>query len=80
MSVIGKKALLLGVGFVCEPTVTALAEAGVHVTVGSRTLSSAQQLVGDHRTANVIALDIAGDAAGLSEAVSKADIVISLVP
>lgn len=80
MSVIGKKALLLGAGFVCEPAVKALAEAGVHVTVGSRTLSTAQQLVGSQKNATAIALDVANDAVGLSDAVSKTDIVISLVP
>jgi hypothetical protein len=43
----GKKALLLGAGFVTKPTVDILAEAGVEVTVGTFdiALSSNEQSV-----------------------------------
>lgn len=79
-SATGKKALLLGAGFVCEPAVQALSEAGVEVTVACRTLSTAQALAGNHKNTTAIALDVANDAAGLNAAVSDADIVISLIP
>ncbi|PYH96674.1 Saccharopine dehydrogenase [Aspergillus ellipticus CBS 707.79] len=80
MTLTTKKALLLGSGFVCQPTVQTLSEAGVHVTVACRTLSSAQALAGHHKNTTAIALDVASDVAGLSAAVSSADIVISLIP
>ena len=38
------------------------------------------KLAGDHSNATAIALGVAGDALGLSVAISRADIVISLVP
>lgn len=79
-STVGKKALLLGAGFICEPVVQILSEAGVKVTVACRTLSSAQALAGVHKGTNAIALDVANDAARLSAAVAEVDIVISLIP
>ncbi|RAH81880.1 lysine-ketoglutarate reductase/saccharopine dehydrogenase [Aspergillus japonicus CBS 114.51] len=79
-SATGKKALLLGAGFVCEPAVQALSDAGVHVTVACRTLSAAQSLAGNYRNTTAIALDVANEPAKLDAAVSQADIIISLIP
>lgn len=79
-SAIGKKALLLGAGFVCEPVVQILSEAGVRVTVACRNLSSAQELAGEYKDASAVALDAANDVEGLKTAVAAADVVISLIP
>ncbi|KAH8433924.1 saccharopine dehydrogenase (NADP+, L-glutamate-forming) [Aspergillus melleus] len=73
------KALLLGAGFVCPPAVQALSEAGVHVTVASRTLSAAEAVTDGRSNTSAISLDIT-DSDALDSAVADADIVISLVP
>lgn len=73
-----KQVLLLGSGFVAKPTVDILSQTpGVSVTVACRTLSKAQELAG--LSANAISLDVTDEAA-LNEAVSKVDLVISLIP
>ncbi|KAE8315336.1 Saccharopine dehydrogenase [Aspergillus transmontanensis] len=79
-SAIGKKALLLGAGFVCEPAVQALSEAGVKVTVACRTLSVAQALAANYKSTTAIALDVANEPENLRAAISQTDIVISLIP
>lgn len=79
-SAVGKKALLLGAGFVCEPAVQALSEAGVKVTVACRTLSVAQALAANHKSTTAIAIDVANEPEKLGAAVSQTDIVISLIP
>ncbi|EAW14927.1 saccharopine dehydrogenase [Aspergillus clavatus NRRL 1] len=75
----GKQALLLGAGFVCEPTVQALSAAGVHVTVACRTLSAAQALASKHPNTTAVALDASSPEA-LSRAIAAHDIIISLLP
>ncbi|KAL3264803.1 hypothetical protein ABHI18_000354 [Aspergillus niger] len=80
MSSTTKKALLLGAGFVCEPVIQALTQAGVHVTVACRTLHSAQALASNYKNTTAIALDVSQDAAGLNNAITKTDIIISLIP
>lgn len=73
-----KQVLLLGSGFVAKPTVDILSQTpGVSVTVACRTLSKAQELAG--LTAGAISLDVTDENA-LNEAVSKVDLVISLIP
>ncbi|RAH73889.1 aminoadipic semialdehyde synthase [Aspergillus aculeatinus CBS 121060] len=79
-SAAGKRALLLGAGFVCEPAVQALSDAGVHVTVACRTLSAAQSLAGNYSNTTAIALDVANEPAKLDATVSQADLIISLIP
>lgn len=74
-----KNVLLLGSGFVAQPVVDTLSEAdGIHVTVACRTLSKAQELVKD-TGASAISLDVTDDAQ-LDAALSKNDLVISLIP
>ncbi|RDH30624.1 Saccharopine dehydrogenase [Aspergillus welwitschiae] len=80
MSSTTKKALLLGAGFVCEPVIQALTQAGIHVTVACRTLHSAQALASNYKNTTAIALDVSQDAAGLNNAITKTDIIISLIP
>jgi saccharopine dehydrogenase (NADP+, L-glutamate forming) len=78
-SVQGRKALLLGSGFVATPTVEVLFKAGVHVTVACRTLSSAQKLSGCFSNTSAISLDV-NNASALESAVAAHDVVISLIP
>lgn len=73
-----KQVLLLGSGFVAKPTVDILSQTpGVNVTVACRTLSKAKELAG--LVADAISLDV-NDEKALDEAVSKVDLVISLIP
>lgn len=73
-----QQVLLLGSGFVAKPTVDILgANPNIEVTVACRTLSKAQELAGD--AAGAISLDV-NDEAALDAAVSKVDLVISLIP
>ena len=72
-------ALLLGSGFVATPTVQVLSEAGVHVTVACRTLTSAKRLAGNYANTKAISVDVS-DTAALEDAVAKHDVVISLIP
>ncbi|KAG9666344.1 saccharopine reductase, partial [Aureobasidium melanogenum] len=75
----GSQVLLLGAGFVCEPAVQVLSNAGVHVTVACRTLAAAQSLTKFLANTTAIELD-AGDHEALSAAVGKVDLVVSLIP
>lgn len=78
-SIQGKKALLLGSGFVATPTVEVLAKAGVHVTVACRTLVNAQKLSGGFSNTSAVSLDVS-NAAALEKAIGEHDVVISLIP
>lgn len=75
----GRKALLLGSGFVTEPTVDILDKAGVQVTIGNRTLETAQKLAGKFKNTSAISIDVS-DQAALEAEVAKHDVVISLIP
>lgn len=73
-----KQVLLLGSGFVAKPTVDILSSnKDIEVTVACRTLEKAQQLAGS--VAKAISLDVSDEKA-LDDAVSKVDLVISLIP
>ena len=74
-----QSALLLGSGFVATPTVELLSKAGVHVTVASRTLSSAQNLAGNFPNTKAVSLDV-NDTSALEDAVAQHDVTISLIP
>ncbi|OOF95481.1 hypothetical protein ASPCADRAFT_207963 [Aspergillus carbonarius ITEM 5010] len=75
-----KRALLLGSGFVCHPTIQALTSAGLHLTIASRTLTTAQRLASNHPNTTAIALILPADISILSTAISNTDIIISLLP
>lgn len=51
----------------------------LHIIVGDIKLSNAKKLIGDHRNANAIALDVF-DASSREKAVQNADIVVSMLP
>lgn len=73
-----QKVLLLGSGFVAQPTVDILAaEPGVEVTVACRTLEKAKALAGS--VAKAASVDVENQAQ-LDAAVAQHDVVISLIP
>ena len=76
---LSKKVLLLGSGYVTKPCVQVLTEAGVDMTVACRTLKDAESLAAQFSNTRAISLD-ASDPKALDEAISKVDLVISLIP
>lgn len=74
-----KQVLLLGSGFVAQPTVDILSKQDdIKVTVGCRTLESAKKLAGNSG-ANAISVD-ATNQEELNKIVANYDLVISLIP
>ncbi len=76
-----KKVVVFGAGLVAGAHVRYLLEHGFQVTVASRTVSKAQELVGDHPNGRAVAFDIEreGDAR-LREIVEAHDLAVSLLP
>ncbi len=75
-----KDVLVLGAGLVARPLVRyLLEEGGFHVTVASRTVDKAVQLVNGHPKGDPLAFDIS-DEGGLKGLVSDHEVVISLLP
>ncbi|OBT89826.1 saccharopine dehydrogenase [Pseudogymnoascus sp. 03VT05] len=74
-----KKVLMLGAGFVTQPTLDVLSDAGIQVSVACRTLESAKKLAEGVKNAQAVSVDV-NDAAALDAAVAKHDLVISLIP
>ena len=73
------KALLLGAGLVSRPLVQYLLDAGIHVTVASRTKSKADALLKGHPKGMARAWTV-DDVDGLSKLVADNDLAISLLP
>ncbi|GBC61587.1 saccharopine dehydrogenase [Desulfonema ishimotonii] len=72
--------LVLGAGFVARPLVRYLLDTPeTELTVASRTLSRAENLLGGHPEGIAKALDV-GNVKALRQTMSEADIVISLLP
>ncbi len=76
-----KKVVVFGAGLVVNAHVRYLLDHGYHVTVASRTVSKAQEIVRDHPNGRALAFDIdkEGDA-GLDEIVRGHDLAVSLLP
>ena len=75
-----KQVLVLGAGLVARPLVRYLLdEPEFQITVATRTVSKAEQLIAGHPRGITCKVDV-GDEAALRELISKADIVISLLP
>ncbi|MDY7042450.1 MAG: saccharopine dehydrogenase C-terminal domain-containing protein, partial [Chloroflexota bacterium] len=76
-----KKILVLGAGLVAGPLVRYLMDRpDFHVRVASRTLSKAEQLVGDHPRGEARQLNVRKDEAALEELIRQADLAVSLLP
>jgi saccharopine dehydrogenase-like NADP-dependent oxidoreductase len=75
-----KRVLVLGAGLVAGAHVRyLLAQPRFHVTVASRTLRKAEEIVGGHPRGLAVALD-SDDAAAMESLVGQADLVVSLLP
>jgi saccharopine dehydrogenase (NADP+, L-glutamate forming) len=74
-----KKILVLGAGLVARPGIRYLLESGYKVTVASRYLSDAKDMIGDHPHGDAHALEIK-DTPKLTGFIKDHDITLSLVP
>jgi saccharopine dehydrogenase (NADP+, L-glutamate forming)/spermidine synthase len=74
-----KKILILGAGLVSRPGVVYLLEHGFEVTVASRTLQKAEDIVAGFENGNAIQFEIQ-DEERLDALVRKNDIIVSLLP
>jgi len=74
-----KKILILGAGLVCKPGARYLLEKGYAVTIASRTVAKAEEIVQgfENGTARQLMVE---DKEGLAALVRKNDIVVSLLP
>lgn len=75
-----KHVLVLGAGLVARPYVKYMLDHDYQVTVASRTVSKAMNLVGDHPNGEARAFDISRQAKELKKLVKPADLVVSLLP
>ena len=75
-----KYVLVLGAGLVARPYVNYMLDHKYHVTVASRTVSKAMNLIGDHPNGEARAFDISRQAPNLKELVKPVDLVVSLLP
>jgi saccharopine dehydrogenase-like NADP-dependent oxidoreductase len=75
-----KNVLVFGAGLVAGPLVRHLLDREYQVTVASRTLSRAQDLVNDHPQGQAVQFDITEDEAKLDDLVNDASLVVSLLP
>ena len=74
-----QKVLLLGSGFVAEPVVDVLGfSEGIELTVGCRTLETAQKLAGPSES-NAVSVDVS-NTEQFEEVLKDHDVVISLIP
>jgi saccharopine dehydrogenase (NADP+, L-glutamate forming) len=75
-----KKILVLGAGMVSRPMIQYLLDQpDFHVIMASRTVSKAQQMINGHPQGEAFSLDV-NDDKKVEDFVSKADIVVSLLP
>ncbi len=75
-----KNILVLGAGLVARPLVRYLLdEPEFHVTIATRTISKAENLIDDHPRGTAIHLDVENKES-LKECILSADLVISLLP
>ncbi|MHA2232349.1 MAG: saccharopine dehydrogenase C-terminal domain-containing protein, partial [Candidatus Hodarchaeales archaeon] len=76
-----KKVLILGAGLVTRPiTQYLLDQPDIEVLVASRTVSKAENLVGDHPQGKALAFDITKDSEKLPDLIAQVDVAISLLP
>ena len=74
------RVLVFGAGLVAKPLVRYLLDKGFQVTVASRTVSKAQDLVEGYANGQALAFDITKEADRLDDLVRGADLAVSLLP
>lgn len=75
-----KHVLVLGAGLVARPYVQYMLDHDYLVTVASRTVSKAMQLIGDHPNGEAKAFDITRQSKELKELIKPVNLVVSLLP
>ncbi len=75
-----KHVLVLGAGLVARPYVQYLLDHDYQVTVASRTVSKAMNLIGDHPNGEARAFDISRQVKDLKDLVKPVNLVVSLLP
>lgn len=75
-----KNVLVFGAGLVAGPLVRHLLDHDYQVTVASRTLSKAHNLVNEHPQGRAVQFDITEDEVKLDDLVTEASLVVSLLP
>lgn len=74
------KVLVFGAGLVAKPLVRYLLDRGFQVTVASRTVSKAQDLVRGYANGQALAFDVTKEVDRLDDLVRGADLAVSLLP
>ncbi|MBW1872171.1 MAG: saccharopine dehydrogenase NADP-binding domain-containing protein, partial [Deltaproteobacteria bacterium] len=74
-----KKILVLGAGLVSRPLVRYLLDHGYQVTVASRTVSKAENLIDNHPAGQALALNV-DDQPAMHHLIGECDVAISLLP
>lgn len=74
-----KKVLILGAGMVVKPIVTYLLEKGHSVTVATRTISKAEDMIQGHANGNAVAWTVDNTQA-LDQMIKSHDLTVSLLP
>jgi saccharopine dehydrogenase (NADP+, L-glutamate forming)/spermidine synthase len=75
-----KQVLVLGAGLVARPYVQYMLKQGYHVTVASRTVAKAKQLIADNANGTAIAFDIDSQGKELPDLVKFVNLTVSLLP
>ena len=75
-----KKVVVFGAGLVVRAHVRYLLENGFAVTVASRTVSKAEEIVDGHPNGTPLAYDITTDPEKLAEIIADHDVAVSLLP
>jgi len=75
-----KHVLVLGAGLVARPYIQYMLKHGYHVTVASRTVAKAKQLLANNPNGKALAFDIDSQGKELSSLVKSANLVVSLLP
>lgn len=74
-----KKVLILGAGLVVRPIVKHLLSQGIQVTVATRTLSKAEEMIAGHPNGTAVAWTVDNEEA-LNTMVAEHDLTVSLLP
>ena len=75
-----KRVVVFGAGLVVRAHVRYLLDHGFHVTVASRTVSKAEDIVDGHANGTPIAFDVTVEPEKLEEIIAEHDLAVSLLP
>ena len=75
-----KNILILGAGLVTRPMVNYLLDHQFKVTIATRTVSKAENLIAGRANGIAVQLDAMADSAGLDKTIQESNVVVSLLP